>query len=42
MKEKKLLNIQTFPKVLLSCASYKSNYVTYVTATYSLAKRRCK
>jgi hypothetical protein len=37
MKEKKLLKIRSLPKVLQ--ASYEINYVTYITATYTRAKR---
>ncbi len=36
MKEKKLLKIQSLPKVL-RVQGYKSNYVTYITATYTRA-----
>jgi hypothetical protein len=38
MKEKKLLKIQSLPKVLRSQAM--RNYLTYITATYTRAKRR--
>jgi hypothetical protein len=41
IKEKKLLKIQPLPKVLrVQAIKDQSNYVTYITATHTRAKRR--